>query len=372
MGSSVSKVTKEKNIKWVYWIRALATILVLYGHLINVGTWATNITGIVSEKNEFLLPFLPYELHSLYKFCAIFSILNTDIAAIGVFLFFLLTGYLTTMTREKYSAKNFMINKILRIFPMLIITIILTAILLYLSQGIVYPWFYYVTNATLMYSFLQIPIILGVLWFLVVEIIYYIINVHFSKFSWRQVCYLDIITLVMILANISMKNGTISNFIYYFKYISIIMIGSIIYQVEKEEVHKRKMLILLLTQCVLSYGILNINKYYFEDTTAYPHFMTFFVSLMLFMLFYVLSKLIKLKLTKIHKIVKFISDISYPIYLIQLPVGFITMYYIKRYMTNNIYIIVVFSMFMVGLTSYILHRLVETPVKKWVNGRKTD
>ena len=94
------------NKRYLDLIRIFAMFLVLYGHLVNGASWVTEFPSVFS--NEYHLPINDGMTHKAYILDALLGRFNTASAVIGVILFFWLTGYLTAMTRERYTGKVFL------------------------------------------------------------------------------------------------------------------------------------------------------------------------------------------------------------------------------------------------------------------------
>lgn len=90
----------EKKV-YLDWIRFVGVFLVLYGHLATAASFITQEATVFSDK--YVLPINDATLHKAYIIDSFLAKFNTASEVIGVILFLWLTGYLTAMTRQKYT-----------------------------------------------------------------------------------------------------------------------------------------------------------------------------------------------------------------------------------------------------------------------------
>lgn len=357
-----------KKYAYIDYIRIIAVFLVLYGHLICVGTNNITFPEIISKNNEKYLPLIPPGTHHLYFIERIlYTYFNTQTAVVGVFLFFILTGYLMAMSRYKYTTRNFLINRVLRLFPILLLTIIISGFLLFTVQGIKYDWHNYISTLLLIYPFVQIAPVLGVLWTLIVELIFYLIISHVKKMDFKFIVIFNLVVILLIVFNKSLNSINLFSLIYYLKYISIILIGVAVYYSEHLEKKSFKLGVILLS-IVLSYLVLFLNKMFAGDETTYTNFGTYFVALFIYFSLYLLNQFKSSLFSYIPRLFVIIADIGYPVYLLQLPVGFTIMYLVKVKLALNSYCIVLLGGLSVLIIAYLVHRFIEEPMYKY--GRK--
>jgi peptidoglycan/LPS O-acetylase OafA/YrhL len=103
------------------------------------------------------------------------------LGAVGVDLFFIISGFVIFMSLQKVSnSKDFIINRISRLYPTYWASVTLTFILIIcygIFNGNVYPQnivFNYVGNMTMFQFYLRIPDIDGPYWTMIIEMIFYI------------------------------------------------------------------------------------------------------------------------------------------------------------------------------------------------------
>ena len=260
-------------------------MLVMFGHYVLVGGGATVIQGIINIDTA--LPLIDHTKWIMWKF-EIFMIetFSTQTAILGVTLFFIITGYLMPVMLDRYTRLGFLVNRFFRIFPVLIVAMIVIGLFVGVTQGISFDLSSYVTSWTLTYLIFGTVPIAGVLWTLVIEVLFYICAAIVGKFSIYKLLFLQMILLVIIL--LSVKNTDI----YYLKlagiqskYLLLICIGSAIYLAEREiRWHHKSTLV--FGSAVMAYLGFQIYKIGYEDTSTYNNLGTLLLALGLFLFFY--------------------------------------------------------------------------------------
>lgn len=338
-------------------LRLLAVFLVMFGHYVSVGGGATDIPGIINIG--FQLPLYDQTKWEIWKF-EIFMIekFSTQTAILGVVLFFIITGYLMPMMLERYTRRNFLINRFFRIFPFLFVTMIVLGAFVGATQGIKFSIASYIASWTLTYAALGIIPVAGVLWTLVIEVLFYLCAAIIGKFSIYKLTFFQAILLAIISAS-AKKNDA-----YYLmltaiqaKYILMICIGSAVYLAEKEDnwLHKFSFVFISIVLAYIGFQIYRIGH---EDTSTYNNLGTHILALFLFLSFYWLSKSNLLR--NLPKPLYWTANLVYPIYLIHATIGFGTIAMLRSF-TSEPYIMVVGAILTSILISWILHKFIEEP-----------
>ncbi|MHC2147790.1 acyltransferase family protein [Pseudomonas sp. 210_17 TE3656] len=335
-------------------LRIIAVVLVMYGHYVSVGGGATVIPGIINA--DFPLPLIDSTSWSMWKF-EIFLIeaFSTQTAILGVTLFFIITGYLMPMMLERYTRRGFLINRFFRIFPVLLVALVVIGVFAWASQGIVFNASSYFASLTLTYLIFGVVPVAGVLWTLFIEVAFYIFSAVIGRFSVYKLYAFQILLLVLIICSVKWPNY------YYltvvasqFKYMLMICMGSAIYLAEREECWYRRVS-LVLGALVLTYLGFQYFRVGHEDISTYNNFGTQLLALSLFLFFYLISKL-----GYCNRSVSLLADLVYPIYLLHTALGLGTMALVRG-VTTNPYILLVSAILVTVIASWLLHKFVEVP-----------
>jgi len=335
----------------------LAVMLVMFGHYVLVGGGATEIPGIINIDTA--LPLIDQTKWQMWKF-EIFLIetFSTQTAILGVTLFFIITGYLMSMMLDRYTRLGFLVNRFFRIFPVLIVAMIVIGLFVGVTQGISFGLPSYVTSWTLTYLVFGMVPIVGVLWTLVIEVLFYICAAIVGKFSIYKLFLLQTILLVIIFLSVKKTD------VYYLmlagiqsKYLLLICIGSAIYLAERETIWHHKFT-LVFGSSVLAYLGFQIYKIGYEDTSTYNNLGTHLLALGLFLFFYCMEKFNLLH--KLPKMFYWLSGLVYPIYLLHATIGLGTMALIRS-ITTEPYTMLVAAILVSIFISWLLNKYIEEP-----------
>jgi peptidoglycan/LPS O-acetylase OafA/YrhL len=348
-----------KRFQFMDILRSIAVFLVMWSHFISVGTFAKTLPGIISEDTY--LPILNQN-HGLWKFDSwLLTNLHTEPAIVGVLLFFLITGYLISSMQERYSRLNFLINRFFRIFPTLIICIIITGIFLYFNQGIVFKPINYIGSITLLYNLLfLVPPIIGVLWTLVIEVLFYIISAFVKKFDFYKLIALYMFIFITVILCSKYENNYSIGLAYNVRFLSFILIGTTIYLSESIKNVFNKIL-LVSSSAIFALATFQIYSLLFHDQTAYSSIGTHVLALIIFITFYIIQMRWSNNVFQyIPKTLLRTSDLVYPVYLTHTVFGLVTMYLLAREGINQ-YLIICGGVIISFIIAAIVHILVEKP-----------
>lgn len=347
---------EKKN--YLDWIRVVGVFLVLYGHLANAASFITQEATVFS--NKYVLPINDAVTHKAYILDSFLAKFNTASSVIGVILFLWLTGYLTAMTREKYTGREFAIRRMIRLYPALIIAVIICGIIAAV-MGVKYSVFQYIANGLLLYSCMGFGATIGTLWTLLVELIFYLIVLHFTKLNFKNILIIDGIILFLVISQAVTKCGSYA-LIYSLKFIPILLFGSMMY--EYHNIKERKKYIELIIVALLSYLIPYISiTYIYTDAISYKSIASYVFAFVIWVLFYIFYKVDFKFIHVSSKVITFIVDSSYFVYLLQLNIGFTTMYFLREAGVGP-YLNIICGVVVTFLVSAVLHYVCEKPIQK--------
>lgn len=321
--SSINKDSQSRDNRFAFLdiLRFVASFIVVFSHL---------TTSTIAEKFPFFLE-----------------------GTSGVLIFFLISGYIIphAILRSR-NLKNFLIKRCIRIFPLLIITAIYGLIrfndgsikmenILSIISGLLLP----------IADFIDAPYVANsVDWSLRLEFIFYILIaiIYFkNKFNFKTVIFG--ITLLSILYIYNYIDTT-KYYDYRFILINFILLGSLLYLIEKENFGNFKNILFTLFAFIFSICIFEIctnNKFNFAIGAIF--------SSIFFIIFYAIHQT-KFRI-KSSKFITILGDISYPSYLLH------QMIYRDLYNLSNSHIA---TSIIFILICFLINIYLEKPIINWL------
>ncbi len=271
----------------------------------------------------------------------------------GVIIFFLISGYIMPhVILRSRNIKNFLVKRCIRLFPLLILTAIY-GLMRYSESEIK------IENIKLLIlglmlpiaDFIKVPLILrGVDWSLRLEFIFYILIaiIYFKNtFNFRTIIFCMIL----------LSNVTIINHLHNGKYfdnrfvlINFILLGSLLYLIEKENFTNFKNNFITFLAFIFSISIFPLFK-----ILNFNFLLGLIFASIFFVFFYIIDHT-KFKI-KSNKFITFLGNISYPIYLLH------PMIYMDLYKLLNSYILT--SIIFIAIC-FVVNILIEKPIINWL------
>lgn len=346
-----------RRLAYLDLLRVVSVILVMWGHFVMVGGGAQVIPGIINPDLTTLPLIDQTQWHAYLLEVFLIEAFSTQSAILGVSLFFLITGYLMPMMCARYNRAEFLLNRFFRIFPTLIAAVVILGIFLYFTQGITFGASTYLASITLTYPWLGIAPIAGVLWTLVIEVLFYFIAFLVGTFTLRRLMFIQAILLLTIFLGVAYREHYYVWLAgYQSRFLLFITIGSAIYLAEKEEAVLTKA-VTLLPSIILSYVGFQIFKLGKVDASTYENLGTHLLAAGIFLIFYHLGPIV---LKRLPKMIDTLADLVYPFYLIHAAIGLVAMALVREH-TQQPYLILLSAVFASLLASWLLHQSVEKP-----------
>ena len=266
-----------------------------------------------------------------------------NFGAIGVSLFFILSGFLMAASMDKnISPYKFLIKRFNRIFPVYWIVIILTTLIYnyigYKDISLIQFIMNFFMIQDIFYGSKHID---GVFWSILIEIKFYILCFFIIIFNqYKNIKYFFLIMLIFsifaVLSRIYLNKDIGFGIFLYF---SIMLNGMLFYKF----INNNEKTFLYVQPIYLLY-LFTISSYaYGKSSYSYA----WVISIILFLLFY------KFKFKS--KILSFFALISYSLYLIHKNLS----YLIMNYFDKNIYLGLLFAFTISTLFSYYLYKFIE-------------
>lgn len=326
--------------------KIVSMFLVAWSHFVSAGSYEINkIYGVIHEKNA--LPLIPVETHSLWSVESFFyNMFQIQFSTVGVITFFIISGMFIPVMQEKYikdGNSNFCLFRhcFNRIFPTLFITVLLiTAIEKYL-QGINFSLWQILATSTGVPTLFNVAPVTGVIWFLTVLEVMWLISCLVPKYTLQNVLVLYIICLFFtILPHISKSKFEVDirNIAYNTRMIGIILIG-VVWQITKN-LHKIDRCLYLVIAAAMTITTINIYETLYQFPETYDNIFSYIAAFCVILI----SKLLYVAINKIScekikscffKSIEFTSKLFLPFYLSHVCVGLNTIFILRKYDINS-------------------------------------
>jgi peptidoglycan/LPS O-acetylase OafA/YrhL len=361
--------------------RFIAAYLVLFGHYIFGGTFGVDSVTRQWVGKEEHLPLLNKAEQSAWMID--FYLLgnwNTATAIIGVALFFLISGWIVPPMLHRYSRSQFLLNRIFRIFPMLIVAVLAATSIqycfgdrssLHLSAVL--------STLTLTNQFTGSPTVLGVVWTLIVEFKFYLLLVLLGRLNYSKILWtIGIVFLFFFINLVLVKQGwysfsahslsVINSMIHDFYYILFMLFGSSI----RLCFDSRKSGVTPLNGIwICTVALLSFNTYRYGMNTVLalrPLQDINLITQAIVCLVFVVCLVTAHHFSQANIITRWLaplSNVTYSIYLIHVSLGYFALSRLRHFIHNE-YLLLALVILIVTLVSALSYRLVEVPANKFV------
>jgi peptidoglycan/LPS O-acetylase OafA/YrhL len=360
--------------------RLMAAYLVLFGHFIFGGTFGTDsVTRQWVSKDE-ALPLLSKTGQSAWNFdLYLLEHWQTATAIWGVALFFLISGWIVPPMLSRYSRSQFLLNRVLRIFPMLIVAVIVAAAIQYcFGDRSSLRLVDIISTASLTNQFTGNSMSLGVIWSLIVEFKFYLLLAVLGRVSYPKIIWtLGALLLFSITHLILVKQGwyegsanelSIVNFmIHDFHYIIFMFLGAALWLLlEKNKPSGTRLkgiivfVLILLLFNAYRYGmttLLGVRP--FQDINLATQSIVFILfGFCLLVQHFVSGK------GFVNHCIAALSNITYSLYLLHVSIGYFFLSLLRHVIADH-YLLLTTVTVAVSVISAASYRLVEFPANSF-------
>lgn len=352
--------SKNSNIQFISFLRGLACLIIVAGHLVLTYFFADNWD---------VFPYIPLLQFDNSLFLKVFSFLYSwgfKAGSFGVAIFFFITGFTTLMSLERDNSVKYIVKRVVRLYPTYIVGFSIVLIFIYcfcIYRGVDVPFSKgdCLRHMTFLRNFMLSSYIDNGVWTLEINYIFYLLvwcayKIKNKKiFSYININVLSVILFfIFLMCNYLVLHAASSRLIYkvnviveLIPYITYSLIGSLWYYEYSGQINRRQFclsIILLLMEFLIENSYRTNNP---TDVVGYIYALSF-----IGLLYYIRNDI------RCPRIIRFISSISYPLYIVHALVGYILMSY---FIMNNInaYVALLFSLIIIISISCLLHFTVE-------------
>lgn len=343
----------NRTFNFIHMLRGIAILFVIWSHL---GGWWLSLKGDNSLLGNIIDSSLIRPFH-LYQ----------NGGHLGVLIFFLISGFIITHVSLRESAYEFVVKRLFRIFPPLVVSFIIVYITvsfcLHYSLSLPFGMGYhslsdYIQSLFLINYINDTPAVNGVTWTLLIEIIFYCFTaLLINKTNNNPVISTYIMMLfVIIIVSLSPFFPYIRLLANFSVYVLFLLFGRVYYLSSSNIIDTKNTFNLYLSCAFLYvsfYQYLYPGLLFSVPAPAYPPIYSDILAIVIFL---VAAQNYK----KIGKVNLFLSNTSYSMYLLHLPVGGLVLVLLDR-IGLNFELSFILALTTCFVLSYIMLIFIERP-----------
>lgn len=356
------------------YLRGIACLLVVWVHIYIVGINDPNTVKIwVPSLADYMFGegALSANIHGKIFYGLVLT-LGLSSGSFGVAIFFVISGYVILMSVDRLSPATFIKRRFFRIVPLNALIVLMAAGVMKFASNL-YGTDIGIDFRSIVGSSFAANYwiggfsILPVLWTLEAEIFFYVFMaaaaVTLGRMGFRHLIALALICFLATFALADTASPSGAHIAVLFTHVSFMLIGSIIYRA----VQTQRILAGLLSGAL---GLLICYACFWSlsdqagvETVGYT-FVTVVAAVTVFM-----PALITGMPAKIFTPLRFFGRISYPLYLVHIPIGWWVMWLMSN-VGFGMYTAATGACLVAVLISWVLHVAVEQPIQDIVKGRR--
>lgn len=320
----VFMIQEKKLIQSVAVYRFLAMIIVLCYHLVTIPTYSYEIVNVIKGSLDFhIIP--ANALASLDMFA--FERFHTSAGTLAVSMFFIASGYLTSKMMDRYTKREYLVNRAISTFPTLWVSLAVVALFVYFSQGIVVSPSDILGSAFPFWPRLSGMFISAVLWTMRIEIKFYILAALFGKNRKDMVVYGYALILLSLIVYYEFRTPWLHAQMLDLSFMCFIFLGVVIEYVQRQNCSNG---LKYVVACVLFNLLLfKISVWLFQDNSdrlTYPNCVTQIFPVLLFLLLLKIEQWFPKLYQIIPRFVYSTGKLVFPFYLTHVGCGLTVMY----------------------------------------------
>jgi peptidoglycan/LPS O-acetylase OafA/YrhL len=324
-------------------LRFLAVVYVFFGHYTDTFNWTYQI---VPEN-------LRYMWFSKY-------------ATTALTLFFMISGFVVTMTSVKREIKDFAVTRLTRIYPLYWVSCIVAFILPHLfyqnrSYLAEVPFTTFLVNLTMIPSVFGAPMMNPVFHTLLIELVFYVFIAVIIIFKlWK-----NIVTVLSVLLAVCIATLCTPAFPLHIAVLPFVA-GIVFYLISVQYARKRTLYILLAVTYVVALASTEAQKDQMESFYKGAVEISPWVLKGITSIYYLIFFLISLKLLRIpgRPIYQVLGELAYPLYLFHVYFLCFYWYFSKKLQPD---ILLFGTLFITIISSWLINIFLEKPLSSLAN-----
>lgn len=329
----------QQQYTYIYLLRIVGALLVSWGHLVTGAALSSTVLSDAGIDSS-LSPLLSPEEYFLWK-PDMWLIIHHGIpmAWIGVTIFFLVSGFLVPRMQEKYNKDGeslyLLQSRLAKLFPHMLVNSIIIGLVCYFSQHVTFPLASYISSITLSSNWTGIPTINGIMWYILVLVLYYFIATLVPQFTLKNLTFVYLGLYLFIGVSSLFQDQPFFDFlcriIYSAKFCGLLLLGTGAFLLRKKSWGGK-------TVGFFWFYTLTIKLFVFESClygteTSFTNPKNYYVSFFIIALVYLLTKIFDVD--KALSLLKKIDEILLPFYLLHFCCGYTVIYWLSRYNINS-------------------------------------
>jgi peptidoglycan/LPS O-acetylase OafA/YrhL len=360
--------TPGKRIVFLDSLRALAVLIVLWGHVFSMGindpgtisAWVPDVTGLAFGPTT-----IADNIHGQIGLWLHFT-LGIGAGGLGVSLFFIISGFVILRTVDRTPPLQFMVQRFFRIIPTCLFCVSLVALITYIycaSRGLHQPNSItnVITSAFAANYFNSAFSTVPVLWTLEVEMIFYVVMalgvLAFNKLGYKALLAISLSCLAFV-ASYAISEQAKPDIYRHFStiavHLSYMMIGAFIYRAYENNS-------ILEGIC---YVAISVATYYgcyelYGTATSFQNIGSNFSSALGGLIIFIAGLFAGLQWRFLSPL-RWIASISYPLYLLHVPLAWGGLYTLASFGVGMYWSAVISTAVVIAL-AWITHHAIEIP-----------
>ena len=349
-----------KRLEWANALRGAAALIVLGFHF-GVVFWMSQDVGAGLARR----PPLYAGDSSAPRFARLLAAIPVDFGALGVALFFLISGYVIAISLDRYSRRGFIVGRIARVLPTYAAGYLVSCAVIWAGAD---PGRELAPTHVLAGMVPGLPLLLGmaapadgVVWTLIVELVFYGVCLVAYRGLTRQWAAILVVGLACVVVQLSFPAPVVlgsaaSGFRYVVllacPFIPVMLVGTTLSAYRRGRLSRREAALLIPVLAVTHFWLLSTSA---NLRVALEYRVTFLGAIVAFCVIAAVGRP-----HEPHRLSSFFADISYPLYVVHPVLGYAVLSLLASRGAPGL--VAVLTAGAAAITAaWLLHHLVEVP-----------